>query len=679
MARLVDRYLDQAARALDSVARVAEITPPKELVVFMQGIREAYGYFDTLYYLDERSRITLLVPLDPRYQGLDMSNLSYFQKTGEENHLIISRPFISLRTGNPTVYLVRQLLRGGRMIGELSLKSLQDEVIRSRDANKEMIFIMDQSGMLLSHLSFKLVRQQTNQSHLEIFRRGLGGDTTLVYEYAGTMVLGSTARVKLALWVVVIQTPVAVSLRPYTCTLGLSLMASLVVWFSLTWSLRFQLQQRIAVPLAKLSRGTDALANGNFSQGRALASLPAAFVELTTLAADFQSMSDALEARQAALQESRERYHSLFERVPVALFRTASTGEHLNVNSAYIRMLGYPDRKTLLKVNAADYYLNPKDCEQWRAIAERDRIVWNFKMQLRRFDGTVMWTRVTAKVVRNSKGETLYYEGSIEDISDRKQAEEEIRRLNQELEQRVLDRTAELAAANKELEAFASSVSHDLRAPLRHINGFMELLQKSAVTTDKQERYYMTAISEAARKMGLLIDDLLSFSRMDRYALSFQKMALEELVRDILHEFGPNTAGRTIHWRIGDLPVVRGDGAMLRIVLVNLISNALKFTRFRQKTQIEIDSLPGRALEVVICVRDNGVGFDMAYGDKLFGVFQRLHRMDKFEGTGIGLANVRRIIARHGGRTWAEGEPDQGAAFYFSLPHTIQREENEKS
>jgi PAS domain S-box-containing protein len=673
MARIVDRYLDQAARTLDSVARVAEISLPKALAVFMQGIWEAYGYFDTLYYLDKRSRITLLAPPDPRYQGLDMSNLSYFQTTGEENNLIISRPFISLRTGNPTVYLVRKLFRGGQVIGELSLGSLQDEITRERDVNKDMVFIMDQSGMLLAHLSSKLVRQQTNQSHLEIFRRGLGGGTTLVYEYAGTMVLGSTAQVELAGWVVVNQIPVAVSLRPYLWTLSLILVISLATCLFLVLSLRGQLQRRIAAPVTRLSRGTDALANGDFSQGRALASLSSSFAELTTLAADFQSMSNALEARQTALQKSKERYHSLFDRVPVALFRTTPEGRHLDINPAYVRMMGYPDRKTLLKVNAVDYYLNPKDREQWRAIAERDGIVRNFEMQLQRLDGTIIWVRNTARAVRDSEGQTLYYEGSIEDISDRKQAEEEIRRLNQELEQRVLDRTIELEAANKELEAFAYSVSHDLRAPLRHINGFMELLQKSAATTlDKQERHYMAAISEAAEKMGLLIDNLLSFSRMSRRTPSFQKVALEELVRDILCELEPDTSGRDIHWRIGDLPVVDGDAATLRIVLVNLIANALKFTRSREKVLIEIGSRPGQDSEVVIFVRDNGVGFDMAYGDKLFGVFQRLHHAEEFEGTGIGLANVRRIIARHGGRTWAESTPDQGAAFFFSLPQTVQ-------
>jgi light-regulated signal transduction histidine kinase (bacteriophytochrome) len=252
-------------------------------------------------------------------------------------------------------------------------------------------------------------------------------------------------------------------------------------------------------------------------------------------------------------------------------------------------------------------------------------------------------------------------------------AEEELSVHRQHLEELVRERTAELEQANKELDAFAYSVSHDLRAPLRHIDGFIGLLQKKAGTViNEQGRHYMAAISGAAQKMGLLIDDLLSFSRMGRQAMAFKPVELGVLARDVKRELEPDTTGRDIEWRIGDLPEVSGDASMLRIVLSNLIANALKFTRPREQAQIEIGSLPGQASEAVIFVRDNGVGFDMTYVDKLFGVFQRLHRVEEFEGTGVGLANVQRIIARHGGRTWAEGKPDQGAVFYFALPQASQ-------
>ncbi len=255
----------------------------------------------------------------------------------------------------------------------------------------------------------------------------------------------------------------------------------------------------------------------------------------------------------------------------------------------------------------------------------------------------------------------------------RRQVEEEIKKYRNQLEELVKERTVKLETTNKELEAFAYSVSHDLRAPLRHIDGFLELLQQKAEPAlDKQSRHYMDSISGAVQKMGLLIDDLLSFSRMGRHAVTIRSVDLGELLREVIGELEPETAGRNITWCIGDLPAVDGDAAMLRIVLSNLIANALKFTRPRQEARIEIGTLPGKASETVIFVRDNGVGFDMAYRDKLFSVFQRLHRADEFEGTGIGLANIRRIIVRHGGRTWAEAEPDRGATFFFSLPPANQ-------
>lgn len=243
----------------------------------------------------------------------------------------------------------------------------------------------------------------------------------------------------------------------------------------------------------------------------------------------------------------------------------------------------------------------------------------------------------------------------------------------QEQKGKLQETAAALESANKELEAFAYSVSHDLRAPLRHIDGFLELLEKRAGTTlDDQGRHYLDTISDSAKRMGSLIDDLLAFSRMGRQALSIRSVDLGELVRNVIQELELEAAGRNIDWRIGDLPVASGDGAMLRIVLANLISNAVKFTQPRARAEIEIGWLRSQETETVLFVRDNGVGFNTTYADKLFGVFQRLHREDEFEGTGIGLANVRRIIDRHGGRTWAEGKIDQGATFYFSLPQNIQ-------
>lgn len=243
-----------------------------------------------------------------------------------------------------------------------------------------------------------------------------------------------------------------------------------------------------------------------------------------------------------------------------------------------------------------------------------------------------------------------------------------IEQLNADLERRVMERTAQLEATNKELESFSYSVSHDLRMPLRHIDGYIELLagESQGRLTGEAQRY-LQVVTDASRKMGRLIDDLLAFSRMGRIELIESSVALDALVEETIQAMAPDTGQRNIAWTVQSLPAVRGDPAMLKQVFANLLGNAVKYTRPRDPAQIVIGCLGEEEGRLILFVRDNGVGFEMKYADKLFGVFQRMHRADQFEGTGIGLANVRRIIARHGGRTWAEATLERGATFYFTL------------
>jgi PAS domain S-box-containing protein len=318
---------------------------------------------------------------------------------------------------------------------------------------------------------------------------------------------------------------------------------------------------------------------------------------------------------------------------------------------------------------------------------KRGKSVEHFETLRQTKDGRLINVAITISAIKDAAGEIIGVSKVAHDISDRKAAEKKIRQLNVELEQRVVERTAELEAANKELEAFSYSISHDLRAPLRAVNGFAGIvLEDFGPQLPEEGRGYLERIRAGALRMGELIDDLLAFSRLSRQAVNRQNVNTVELVQNALDELKPQRDGRQIEIQIGNLPVCHGDAALLKQIWVNLISNAIKYTRGREPAIVEIGSMEddgGRASGVesqtappstldarpstVFFVRDNGAGFDMQYANKLFGVFQRLHRADEFEGTGVGLAIVQRIVHRHGGRVWAKAEVNRGATFYFTI------------
>ncbi len=277
------------------------------------------------------------------------------------------------------------------------------------------------------------------------------------------------------------------------------------------------------------------------------------------------------------------------------------------------------------------------------------------------------WIEASASPLKDRSGALQGGVVAFRDISQRRADEREIRKLNEELEERVVERTAQLAAANQELEAFTYSVSHDLRAPLRHIGGFSKiLLEDFGPGMPAEAQAHLQRIEDGVRRMGRLVDELLNLVRVGRHALELQATELNSLIQEVVSLLQPEVAGRSVSWKIADLASVQCDPVLIRQVFQNLLANALKFTRTRERAIIEISSRQKNG-QMVIAVRDNGVGFNMKYSDKLFGVFQRLHRAEDFEGTGIGLATVHRIIHKHGGRVWAEAEIDKGAAFYFTL------------
>ena len=368
------------------------------------------------------------------------------------------------------------------------------------------------------------------------------------------------------------------------------------------------------------------------------------------------------------LRSSEAKFRRLFDSNIVGIIFPDLNGNILEANDAFLDMVGYK-REDLIRGRVRWDTMTPPE---YRPADERSLkelttsgVCTPFEKEFIRNDGSRVPVLLAGALLEGSQQNSVSF---VLDLTDRKQAESEIRQFNEHLEQRVKERTEQLEAANKELESFSYSVSHDLRAPLRHISGYVDLLQKRAVATlDETSLRYLNTITQTTKRAGTLIDNLLAFSRMGRTKMRYTTLNMDHLVREVQRDLELETNGRIIHWQVEKLPQVQGDPSMLRLVLSNLMENAVKYTAKRTKAEIEIGSTDNEG-EVVFFVRDNGVGFDMRYVHKLFGVFQRLHSDQQFEGTGIGLANVRRIIHRHGGRTWAEGIIEGGATFYFSLP-----------
>ena len=368
------------------------------------------------------------------------------------------------------------------------------------------------------------------------------------------------------------------------------------------------------------------------------------------------------------LREASLYARNLIEASLDPLVTISSEGKIMDVNKATVEVTGV-GRSKLIGSDFSDYFTEPEKAKAGYRKVLADRSVINYPLTLRHMSGKTTDVLYNATVYRNEKGATQGVFAAARDITERKRVEDEIRKLNAELEDRVAIRTSQLEATNKELEAFSYSVSHDLRAPLRHVSGYVELLHKH-FQSDLPEKgqHYLNSISDSVRIMGMLIDDLLQFSKTGRMEMHQSDCDMNEIVREVIESLNKDNPDRKIDWVVGKLAPVNGDEAMIRLVWMNLLSNAVKFTRTRKKARIEI-GVRKENNELVFFVRDNGVGFDMQYAQKLFGVFQRLHPTEEFEGTGIGLANVHRIVLRHGGRTWAKAEPDKGAEFNFSIPN----------
>jgi PAS domain S-box-containing protein len=379
---------------------------------------------------------------------------------------------------------------------------------------------------------------------------------------------------------------------------------------------------------------------------------------------------DITERRQAeqTVLESERRYHALARIAPVGIFRTDAVGNCIYTNERWCQIAGMSPEQALGEGWSAA--LHPEDRErvftEWYQAA-KTQAPFHGEYRFQRPDGAVSWVLVQTTAEEDSQGDVIGYVGTITDISEQKNTEDELRIHRDHLEELVSERTHAMEASNRELEAFAYSVSHDLRAPLRAIDGFSHLLgEDCADAIGDLGKGYLRRVRAASQRMGKLIDDILQLARMTQRDMQWLDVDMSKLANAAVDRLREAEPGRRVDARVAPDMRAAGDRTLLGVVLDNLIGNAWKYTGGKDHACIEIGVLE-QGEEPVYFVKDNGAGFDMSYADKLFGIFQRLHRANEFEGTGIGLATVQRIIDRHNGRVWAEAEADKGATFFFTL------------
>jgi PAS domain S-box-containing protein len=443
----------------------------------------------------------------------------------------------------------------------------------------------------------------------------------------------------------------------------------------------FLINRGVVKPIGKLHEGTEIIGSGNLNYKVGtmakdeVGQLSRAFDRMTIqLKESFTGLrKEITERKQAeeALRLANTYNRSLIEASLDPLVTIGSDGRITDVNVATEKVTGH-SREELIGADFMDYFSEPEKAKAGYQQVFQDGFVQDYALEIQHKDGHLTPVLYNASVYRDETGQGVGVFAAARDITERKRAEEEVRTLNAELEQRVVQRTAQLEAVNKELEAFSYSVSHDLRAPLRAIDGFSRVILEDYIDELNDEgKRVLNIIRNNTQKMGQLIDDLLLFSRLGRQEISPSDISMTELAKGVFEEIKSPADERNLQFNMKTLPLAQGDRSMMKQVFANLLSNAIKFTRSRKMATIEIGGINDGA-ENIYYVKDNGVGFDMQYVNKLFGVFQRLHSAEEFEGTGVGLAIVQRIIHRHGGRVWAEGKVDEGATFYFTL---LRREE----
>jgi len=664
----------------------------------------------------------------PALLGKDFSAADHVRQAREEGRLVWSDTFISTATGEPSINLCLPW-EEGQVIGEISLADLSRIVDQTRMSPTSYAYLVNRHGRIIAHPDISPVRQQSSASSLAVVRQGLQGKFgTYTYDVDGVKKIASVLGIAETGWLVVVSQDER-EVFGFLRKTELLMLVGLAVAFAVALGLSLLVVARITRPLGQLQAHSQLLAAGDYD----IAPIPAVFRELSQLNDSFHVMAHAVRQRENELKERNEELAMVEEELRQQLDEylksqdellseknkletiLACMGDGLSIqdrdfrillqNQSHRQMIGDAEGRFCYEA----YERRSSVCDSCPvAQAFADGQVHTQERRVSLDDGDHFF-EITASPLRDGTGAIVAGIELVREITGRRKTEEEVMRLNDELEQRVLDRTRELSDANqalqeevrqrsaaqeeiiwlnedlerrthaleetnRELEAFSYSVSHDLRAPLRHIEGFSRLLmEECADRLDPHSQDYLNRVCRASQRMSSLIEDLLNLSRVTRGDLHRQQVNLSRLAAEIAAELQEGSPDRPVTFKIAKGMTAWGDSHLLRVLLVNLLGNAWKYTGKCEEAVIEFGCREIDC-EKVWFVSDNGVGFNMAYADRLFGTFQRLHHSSDFEGTGIGLATVKRIINRHEGKVWGEGEVGVGATFYFTLPSQPAKE-----
>ena len=673
----VEYHIDHGSRMLDAVAKVAEENGAENLYIFMKSTWEAYGYFDTIYYLDNDNKIKLMMPSDTRYTAIDMSNLHDFKENSNKKGVIISRPFMSLRTGEPTVYLIRHLSQGGTIMGELNLGLLQEEIENTKNiSDKDFIFIMDQTGTLLANPVPELVKQHTNMSNLGIFNGIAQGKASDIYLYDGKLVLGSAVLLKETGWIVVDQISLSAVGRNYILTLVFTLLASMIIWLTLFLDLQKELKRYVVKPLEQLAVRTKALTVGNFSEANILSPIPTGFVELNKLLLDFQFMTSTLQIRETALRESENRYRGLVERLPIGLFRTNFTGEILAINPTASSILGYPNIENLLKINIIKI-LNTysMDNEQEKFSIENIRDLNKYETQIQCCDGKIMWIQISSQIACDNKYEMGFIEGSIINITERKETEAKINAQQELIIEAEKEKREVLEKALIMKDEFISLISHEFKTPLNVIYSAVQLIE--SVYFDKipeRVQELMGNIKQNTFRQLRLSNNLLDITRMNSgiAKLNRKNVDIVFLSKVITQSVEPYTNQKNIKIAFESnlsSKIISIDEEKYERIILNILSNAMKFTESGGEITVTLNENK-KSNCVQIKITDTGIGIPE---DKQDIIFERFGQVDsnlsrQAEGTGIGLSLVKLLVNILEGTIKVESKLGIGSTFIISFP-----------